>query len=179
MWKLITILALLTSLWAWSATGSEGVSQDLQEPIRFTADNEFLDMREGTFRATGDVEIEQGSLRILADELEVMGFSAETSEADIFIARGEPARYRQLIQPGREVRATALIIEYNASERTLTLRGNATLEQDRNSVQAALIRYDLEAQQVSAERGENERVTTIFYPGEQTERNNDNETNGN
>lgn len=167
MWKAFTTLALLT---ATSFTGQVAnaqdsqLEQDFQQPVHVSSDYESLDMRENLYIAEGHVEITQGTLKILADRLEVQGFNSSDAPAERFVAIGTPAAYSQEVQPGIIVTASANQIIYDATERTLTLTGDAELLQSGNQLKAATITYNIGSQQVSAERDENQRVRTTFQP---------------
>ncbi|RUO37578.1 lipopolysaccharide transport periplasmic protein LptA [Aliidiomarina shirensis] len=147
------------------------LARDFAEPMRILADNDLLDLAENVYRATGNVRITQGSLKITAHTLAVTGFENDRGEQELFILEGNddaPATYEQEIQPDVIVNAHANRIEYDATERVLKLIGAAELNQDGNSVRAETITYYVETMQVSATRGE-EQVETIFRPRQRTE----------
>lgn len=170
------LCASLFSLAPVIASASVTLERDFQQPVDIEADREFLDMREGIFQVQGNVIIRQGSMTIRADELEIEGFSEAGGDAERFVAKGSPATYEQEIDVGIFVTASAEEIIYDAVERILIMQGNAELFQGGNVVRAARITYNLEAQQIEAERGESddERVRNIFQPRERT----NNENNG-
>jgi len=172
MLKQFITLALLSSSFGLAAFAqNEGAIQstlasDFQQPVQIEADREFLDLRADLFRVEGNVVITQGSLIIQADQLEIEGFGNEQGDAERFIATGSPATYEQTIELGMRVTASADKITYNATERLLTLDGNAELMQSGNSVRASRISYDLEKQQITALRGteDGQRVRTRLQP---------------
>lgn len=136
---------------------------DYSLPIAINSDNNETSIKENVSIYTDNVEIRQGSLNIKADRLEINATAGKGNE--IFIATGSPVQYRQILDGDLPVTASAAEIRYDLASRTLTLSGNAELSQSGSQVQAAVIRYNIETQQISAESGEQKkRVTTIFTP---------------
>ncbi|MDX1676801.1 lipopolysaccharide transport periplasmic protein LptA [Arsukibacterium sp.] len=139
------------------------VEADYSQPIAITSDDNATSIKENVSIYTNNVEIRQGSLNIKADRLEINASAGKGNE--IFLTTGSPVRYSQLLEGEIPVTATASEIRYDRASRTLTLSGNAQLTQSGSQVQAAVIRYNIETQQISAESGEQKkRVTTIFTP---------------
>jgi lipopolysaccharide export system protein LptA len=117
-------------------------------------------------RATyqGNVVIQQGSLRVSADELEIDASQGEGNE--IFIATGNPAKYSQQQEDGSIVTARADKIEYHRQTRSLSLEGNAQIKQNSSSVQGKSIKFNMELEQIIAQGSDQEsgRVITTFQP---------------
>ena len=117
-------------------------------------------------RATyqGNVVIQQGTLKVSADELEIDASKGEGNE--IFIATGNPAKYSQQQEDGSIVTAQADIIEYHRQTRSLSLNGNAQIKQNSSSVQGESITFNMELEQIIAQGSDQEsgRVITTFQP---------------
>jgi lipopolysaccharide export system protein LptA len=117
-------------------------------------------------RATylGNVVIQQGSLKVSADELEIDASKGEGNE--IFIATGSPARYSQQQEDGSVVTAQADIIEYHRQTRSLSLNGSAQIKQNSSSVQGESITFNMELEQIIAQGSDqgSGRVITTFQP---------------
>jgi lipopolysaccharide export system protein LptA len=117
-------------------------------------------------RATyqGNVVIQQGSLKVSSDELEIDASQGEGNE--IFIATGKPAKYSQQQEDGSIVTAQADKIEYHRQTRSLSLEGNAEIKQNSSSVQGKSIKFNMELEQIIAQGSDREsgRVITIFQP---------------
>ena len=117
-------------------------------------------------RATyqGNVVIQQGSLKVSADELEIDASQGEGNE--IFIATGNPATYSQQQEDGSMVTAQADKIEYHRQTRSLSLEGNAQIQQNSSSVQGKSIKFNMELEQIIAQGSDQEsgRVITTFQP---------------
>ncbi|MBV2130179.1 lipopolysaccharide transport periplasmic protein LptA [Arsukibacterium indicum] len=145
------------------SANSYAADADYSQPIAITSDNNETSIKENVSVYTENVEIRQGSLNIKADRLEINASAGKGNE--VFITTGNPVRYSQLLDGDVPVNARAAEIRYDLASRTLTLSGNAELSQSGSQVQAAVIRYNIETQQISAESGEQKkRVTTIFTP---------------
>jgi lipopolysaccharide export system protein LptA len=163
----VTLLAaLLVSTFTWAA------QPDFQQPLSIDSDTSFGDIQTSTLVYEHNVIVQQGSLKILADRLEIDGSAGDGAE--VFIATGNPATYSQMMEDGSVVEAQANEIRYERAIRLLTMTGDAELKQRGSLVRASLVRYNIETQQLSAERGDDEsgRVRTIFEPTQRQPENN-------
>lgn len=153
----------LTALLTFSAMSVAG-ENDFNLPIKVDAQSNFFDGKTKTSIFTKDVKITQGSLIILADEVEVIAGLGEGKE--VFIARGNPASYQQELDDGTNIRAAANEIKYEVSNRTLTLTGSAELKQDSSQVKGESIVFNMELEQLIAQGDDSKEggVTTIFQP---------------
>lgn len=159
--------ALLFTAMTWA------IQPDFQQPLSIDSDTSFGDIQSATLVYEHNVVVQQGSLKITANRLEIDGSSGEGAE--IFIATGTPATYSQLMEDGSLVEAKANEIRYDRINRVLTMTGDAELKQKGSLVRASLVRYNIETQQLNAERGddENGRVRTVFEPTEHQPKKND------
>lgn len=148
---------------------------DFQQPLSVDSDTFFTDIQTSNLVYERNVIVQQGSLKILAEKLEIDGSAGKGAE--IFIATGNPATYSQLMEDGSRVEAEAQEIRFERTDRMLTMTGNAELRQSGSLVRGALMRYNIETQQLNAERGDedNERVRTIFEPAQRQPQNNNQE----
>ncbi|RTR40632.1 lipopolysaccharide transport periplasmic protein LptA [Shewanella canadensis] len=135
---------------------------DLKQEVKISAASQEADIKNNQIIFHGPVEVTQGSVKILADELRA--FSKEKDGGKILVATGSPATYSQIMEDGRPASASAKEIRYELSSRTLTLIGNATLEQAGSQVTGHQIRYNIAKQQLIAESTGNDRVITIIQP---------------
>lgn len=137
---------------------------DFDLPIKVDSKSQFVDGKTKTSIFREDVHITQGSLTILADEVEVIAALGDGKE--VFIARGKPASYSQKMDDGSDISAMAEEIKYEVDTRTLTLDGQAELQQNSSMVKGESIVFNMELEQLVAQ-GTDEaegRVTTIFRP---------------
>lgn len=146
---------------------SQGADDDFALPIQVDAKSQFVDGKNKTSLFRDDVLIVQGSLKITADEVEVIASDGEGRE--IFVARGTPASYSQTLEDGNPVFARANEIRYEVAARTISLTGNAELQQDTSMVKGDVITYDMTTEQLLATSNADSeessgRVTTVFTP---------------
>ena len=153
------ILASMLTLISFSSAAKVN---DLMQEVKISAASQEADIKNNQIIFNGPVEVTQGSIKIKADELRA--FSKENSTGRILVATGNPATYSQVMADGRPASASAKEIRYELSTRTLTLIGDATLEQEGSQVTGNQIRYNIEQQQLIAESTGNDRVITIIQP---------------
>ncbi|SDB32662.1 lipopolysaccharide export system protein LptA [Pseudidiomarina indica] len=154
----VAILAITTS--SWGTAWAQGRA-DFSQPIEINADRDWFDVANKIAVFENNVLIRQGSLTIQADHLEV---TRRGDQSDSFTATGSPAVYQQLLDDGSPIQAEAEIIRYDQDQQLLVLSGNVKVSQNNSLIQGNEIIYNFATQQLSANRGENERVTTIFLP---------------
>lgn len=154
--------SFLLALMSCSAIATEN---DFNKPITVDSKSQFVDGKNKTSLFKDNVSISQGSLVISADEVEVVASQGEGKE--VFIARGAPASYSQTLEDGTPVSAKANEIRYEVAKRTISLKGNAELQQDTSMVKGDKITFDMVTEQLLAtggSDGEDGRVTTVFRP---------------
>ena len=113
-----------------------------------------------------NVEIIHGNRTINADRLEVHRREELGDNKQLLVATGNPARFSEMQVDGTKLTASAKEIRYDVANRTLVIKGEATINQAGQIIQAQSITYDMEKQLISAERGEQDsaRVHTILVP---------------
>ena len=157
---LVASLGLMAGIPATSHAGKD----DFSKTIEIASQQSFLDRiaRRSVYR--GNVLITQGSLELKAEEMQIDASNGEDNE--IFVATGSPAEYSQQQENGSMVHARANKIEYHRATRTLTLEGNAEVEQNSSSVKGNSIVFNMELEQIIAQ-GQDQgdgRVITILQP---------------
>jgi lipopolysaccharide export system protein LptA len=159
--KLLSGLALAASLLV--TLPASALPEDRDQPIRIEADEALRDEKQGFTRYQGNVKMNQGSLRIEADEVTVYHVD---EEADKIVARGKPARFQQQPEAAKGlVKARAETIEYYKDDDRVQLLDNASIEQDGSTVTGDSIEYFIAEQRVRADsdrsRGES-RVQVVI-----------------
>ncbi|OOS02229.1 lipopolysaccharide export system protein LptA [Moraxella cuniculi DSM 21768] len=139
---------------------------DANQPIRLLADRATYSERTGVTTYSGNVTIEQGTLKIAADNLTVNLNTANRS-INSAVATGRPATMQQIITQEKGLaKGQANRIDYNAVTGIVTLTGNAKLTQAGSSFSGNVIRYSLSAGDVEANAGGGQRVELVFPPSE-------------
>jgi lipopolysaccharide export system protein LptA len=147
---------------------AQALPDDRDQPIHITADKALRDEKLGVTVYSGNVQMDQGSMRITADTLTIYHV---TEEADRIVAEGQPAKMQQ--QPELDkgpVHAHAGVIEYFRDEERVHLQSNARVEQDGSVVTGDSIDYLIAEQLVKADSDqtlEGNRVQVIIPPSAQ------------
>jgi lipopolysaccharide export system protein LptA len=122
------------------AATAAAADRDQDQPIDIAADGVELDDGRQRSVYTGNVEVSQGSMRLWADEVTVQHQASRQPQR--IIAVGAPARYRQLTDEGKEVKARSKRMEYDADSAEIVLIGDAQLTQGEDRFQSDRILYD-------------------------------------
>ena len=154
----------LTSSLLWScllltSTSALALPDDRNQPIKGAADNLVIDQKNGLATYTGNVTIQQGSLRIDADKIVV--HTRADGTADQIIANGAPAKFEQ--QPSPEqgfIKAQASKITYTPDQERLLLVENASIAQGGDTMSGPQIDYNLANEIMKAAGGRVEFVIT-------------------
>jgi lipopolysaccharide export system protein LptA len=152
----VLIFGMLPHAWA--------LRSDRNQPIDIKADRVEVDQREQVSHYLGNVRLEQGSLKINADEVVVY---MEKGKLHKIVITGKPARFEQQPENQQEVvNSQAENMEYYAGEERLLLRHNAEVNQGGNHFRGDFIEYDTLTSTVKANKGENSqsRVHAIIQP---------------
>jgi lipopolysaccharide export system protein LptA len=159
-WLLAVMLAYASSL--------QALEGDEQQPLYIEADAAELDDKQSISLYIGNVEVEQGSMRIYADE--VLVHHKPDRQPRKIIAVGQPARYRQQMDDDPdEVKGRALRMEYEADRDELTLIDDAELTQGEDRFASDRIVYNRITERVTAGTSAQgrERVKIRIEPQEQ------------
>ncbi len=138
--------------------------EDAEQPIHIRADNAEIDNKANRVVYRGSVQVDQGTLRVTADEMTV---EIENEQVIRIVATGEPARYKQQLNAEDEiVNANASTIIYHTQDERVDLEGDAFLEQAGNTVTGDIIHYDIVAGRIDAEAGGDGRVQMELLPAQ-------------
>lgn len=157
LWRALLPLALLLSA-AFAADDAE----DRRKPISIRSDRAIYEAGKGVYE--GNVIIEQGTLYITADRVEVF---EEDKTVDRLIAYGTPARFHQTDAKQGEIRASAETVEYRVAEQTVVLENDAMVDHQGSEIQGERIVYDSRKRSVTAEgdaAAEDGRIKMILQP---------------
>ncbi|MFW6093404.1 MAG: lipopolysaccharide transport periplasmic protein LptA [Pseudomonadota bacterium] len=141
--------------------------EDADQPIEIQAERAEYDQDSATVTYLGNVDVQQGTMRVTADEMTV---HYEDQKVVRITAHGGPASYRQMLEPPRgEVEADATVIVYHTQEERVDLRGDAYLSQGGNEMTGDLIHYDIVAGRARAQSGEQGPVRVTVQPDGESE----------
>ena len=162
--------AALLLLCTLTAGPTRALPDDQDQPIHITADKAVRDEKQGFTVYSGNVQMNQGSMEIKADELTIYHVGEEVNK---IVAEGEPAKLWQ--QPELDkgvVHARALLIEYFRNEERVHLETNAHVDQDGSIVTGDSIDYFITEQLIKADSDETQegnRVQVVIPPSAQQE----------
>ena len=139
---------------------------DADKPIHIQSDTSEYDMQDNVAVYRGSVRVDQGTLRVTADEMTVE-WEQQNDERKVvrIIATGKPAHYHQQIDVDQSVvNADASTIIYNTQEERIDLVGEDNLEQEGNTITGDRIVYDIVAGKVDATAEGDGRVRMELQP---------------
>ncbi len=159
--------AALLGLIAVSSAGAWALPSDRNQQISLLADRATYNEKTGVTTYSGNVVIEQGTMRLQADSI-VAQLNANR-EISTITANGRPAKFQQQVDVKKGLaRGQAQKIVYDAQTGIITLSGSAYLVQDGASIRGSTLRYsmnkgDIEATGSSGASGKG-RVQIIIPP---------------
>lgn len=136
---------------------------DRDQPVSVSADSASFNEKTGVAQYTGNILIQQGSLKIRADALVI---TTDAKGAVISaVATGNPASFEQQPAPGKGVaHAEAQEVNYQAIDGIVSFKGEARLAQDGSSFRGAQISYNLDRGEIEARSDTKSRVELVFPP---------------
>lgn len=141
---------------------------DENQLIKIQADNAFHDNKKGLTLYSGDVFMQQGSLKINADKITIS--SKKNGDVNRLEAQGKPAKFQQ--QPevdGDIVYGHAQHINYQVHNGEINFDGDAFIQQGEAKLNSDKITYITNQQVFKAQRspeskGKPQRVEMIIPP---------------
>jgi len=144
LWLFLCLLPISMSVLA--------LESDRQQPLEVNANSTDGTLGDGITTLRGDVEIQQGTLHITADEAVVSKVDGRVSSVTF---RGQPAYLEQEIEEQGLVKATANTIEYQVASGLVTLTGKADVKHPQYQISGEMLTYDLNVQHFQGSSDEN------------------------
>ncbi|WP_170309565.1 lipopolysaccharide transport periplasmic protein LptA [Litorilituus lipolyticus] len=140
--------------------------KDLEQEITIKSQRQSADLKNKIASYLDDVNIQQGSISIKADIVQVFSNNKDTEveKADIYLAKGKPAIFQQQLEDGSLISLQADEIKYQPNINLITVSGNAVVKQAGSEVSGSKITYNTLNEKLEAESNSNEAVTTILQP---------------
>ncbi len=155
------LVVVLLALSVIPPTTVHALESDRDQPALIEADEVELDFGSGQRIYRGNVSIKQGTIRIIADELELFYQGEQLEKA---IARGNPAVFRQRPdEKPQDIIGQSKIIELDEINNIVTFIDQATLRQGRDAISGETIVYDM-AQDKMKVRGQTRTTKTPEQP---------------
>lgn len=128
------------------------LDSDATQEITIHSDSAQFDRKTGTAIYTGKVVLEQGTLKITADQITL--HSNEQKKLTQAVALGQPAHFQQQMEDNKGLtKAQGKNITYLTLDKNVTLLDNAILEQEGNVFTGETIIYNMLDETVSAKGG--------------------------
>jgi lipopolysaccharide export system protein LptA len=154
--------ALLLTLLACAVNVTHAKKIDLSQEVKISSSRTAADLKNKIFSYIDNVAITQGTLIIHADLVQVI--SQGENDDKIYIAKGKPATFEQILEDGKPINLQANEIRYEPTLNTVVISGNALLRQEGSEVSGSVITYNAETEYVNAESDSNNKVKTIIQP---------------
>jgi len=135
MYRVKPLLALILIL---SCPAALALESDKEQPIELAADSVDIDEAKGMSIYRGDVDVQQGSMRLRADVVTVHHDKRKPSK---LVAEGRPAKFQQRSDKG-PIKGEAKRLEYKINSENLILIGDAVVTQGKDSIRSDRIVYD-------------------------------------
>ncbi|WP_130802063.1 lipopolysaccharide transport periplasmic protein LptA [Acinetobacter ihumii] len=136
---------------------------DRNQPISLVADKATYNDKTGITTYTGNVVIEQGTMKLQADS--IVAQLNEKRKIQTITANGRPSKFQQQISAEKGIaRGEAQKIVYNADSGIITLNGNAYLFQDGASIRGNSLKYSMNKGDIEAQGSSSNRVQLIIPP---------------
>lgn len=161
------IKTLLCTLILSFSAQANALNSDVEKPVSIEANSVVFNKNAGTAVYSGRVEIIQGTLRIIADRIEI---SAPKNEIQLIKATGNPVQFKQTMETGKQAVGQAKLMQYYVIKKNLQLTGDASLKQDQDAFTSNHIEYSTATGELKAGGNQNQqggqpgRVKAIFYP---------------
>lgn len=156
---LSALLCVLAPASSWALTS------DQKQPIHITSDTQDLDMKSNKVTFTGNVKLTQGSILLTSDKLIVFR-NAKTGELTEIQGYGKPSHFSQKTDDGKLLKGQANKLVYNVASDELVMTDNAELHQDDSTIKGKVITYHISSQNLKANGGSGERVSTVIQPAQ-------------
>jgi lipopolysaccharide transport protein LptA len=126
------------------------------DTVTITAERAWEDVKGGITHFSGEFELRAPDWYVSADSAEVYG---KLDDPDKLVVKGQPAKIFILREtqdsPGNSdsepnIEGTASTIEYYRATNKLTLRGQAVLTREDNTLSSEIIEYDIDEDSYSA-----------------------------
>lgn len=152
-------------LMATYASSSLALPDDSEQPIYIKSNSAVRDDKQGTTIYAGNVDMQQGSMRIKANKVTLHSTDESITRIVAEGSQEQLASFKQQPEPNAgDTEALAETIEYQVADDIITLINNASLTQaDGSTISSNKITYDVNAARVEA-GGENGQVETVITP---------------
>ncbi len=141
--------AILTALLGVTSVAALALPSDRNQPISLVADRATYNEKTGITTYTGNVIIEQGTMKLQANS--IVAQLNKSRQISTITATGKPAKFQQQLDTNKGLaRGEAQKIVYNAETGIITLSGGAYLYQNGASIRGNTLRYSMNKGDIEA-----------------------------
>lgn len=146
------------------------LDSDANAPVQIESDHASFDQSRGIAIYSGHVQLNQGSIKIRADKIEVWAKAGKMDKA-IISGHNELASFSQTTEAQNTITGKAREITLYQSTADIVFEGDASLEDGRNIISGPFIRYNSKNNNLQANASEDKagRVKMTFLPAESSE----------
>lgn len=136
-------------------TPALGLPEDAEQPLAIDADSgTYDDDPNGTLELSGNVQVQQGTLRVEAARVKATKRDGELYRVVATGTEGAPVRFQQRINPGEPLaRAHAQTVDYGIAEKRIKLTGDAFLSTGETEYAGGTIIWDMKENAVDCRDG--------------------------
>ncbi len=146
----LTLLVVGTTLLSSSAVFA--LASDRQKPISLEAERATFNEKTGVTTYTGNVVIQQGTLKLEADA--IVANLNSNNQIKTVTANGSPAKFQQQMDSNKGLaRGEGKRINYNAETGIISLSGNAFLSQNGATFRGENLKYSMSKGDIQADGG--------------------------
>lgn len=143
------------------------LKDDDKQPMLIEADHVELDESKSTSTYTGNVQVDQGTMRLLADQVTVQ--HRKDRRIKSVVAQGAPAKFKQLLDGDQgELHAFARRMDFDTDTNELILTDEALVIQGTDRISSDRIVYDRAQSRMRA--GGTGRVKITIVPEKKPEK---------
>lgn len=166
--KKLSTSILFTALAIGLSAPANAAKKDLNQEITIKSKRQSADLKNKIASYLDDVSINQGSISIIADIVQVYSNANDTSgeKFDIYLAKGKPAIFQQQLEDGSLISLQANEIKYQPDQYTITVSGNAQVKQAGSKMNGDIITYNTLNEKLEGQSNNDEHVTTILQPAQ-------------
>ena len=152
---LMSACVVTASVWA--------LPSDREKNIELNADKATFSERTGVMTYSGNVVIQQGTMRLNANTI-VAQLNAN-KQIQTITAKGNPATFQQQVSADKGLaKGQGQTLVYNAETGIIMLTGNAILTQDGASIRGNELRYSMNVGDIEVTGNQQRRVQLVIPP---------------
>ena len=157
-------IAFACAFAGFAATISAQAKQaDSSQPVLVKADNSVMDQDKGIATLTGRVNLDQGTMHVEGDK--AVGYFDQDNQIQRAVVTGNPARFHQTLDDNSLVHGSASNIDYQVSENTVILTGNAVVvHEGQGDFHGAKLTYNTDTGSINGTGGPGGQVHMTLVP---------------